>query len=426
MKELKALFGDIVYAPTKDEFKSIKDGYVVYDGENILGVYDKLPEEYKNAEIKDYKGKVIMPGLCDLHVHAPQFVFRGLCVDKQLLEWLENYAFPTESKFKDESYARLIYKRVAENIAKEGTTRVVLFATIHNKATEILMEELDRVGITAYVGKVNMDRNSPDFLIETSEDSLRDTEKFILDTKDRYKYVKPIITPRFTPSVTDGLMDKLGELARKYGVPVQSHLSENLSEIEWVHELEPDCKYYLDAYKDHDMFGRGIKTVMAHCVHLSDEEIDEIKKCDVFVAHCPDCNCNVASGIAPIRKMLDKGVDVGLGSDIAGGFELSIFMAMREAIKVSKLNWLYGDKKDQFLNVKEAFYMGTTGGAKFFGHKGGFGVGDPLHALVIDDEPIRIDPTAEDTIDERMERLINLCDSRNIVATYANGKEINK
>lgn len=424
MKEFKALFGDVIYAPTKDELKSIKDGYIVYDGENILGVFDSLPKEYENAEIIDYKGKVIMPSMVDLHVHAPQFVFRGLCVDLQLLEWLEKYAFPTESKFKDPAYARQIYSRVAKNIAREGTTRAVFFATIHNEATEILMEELNKVGISAYVGKVNMDRNSPDYLIETTEDSAKNTEDFILKTKDRYKYIKPIITPRFTPSCTDELSKELGKLARKYGVPAQSHLSENQSEIEWVHELEPDCKYYLDAYKKADLFGDGIKTVMAHCVHMSDEELDEIKDSGVFIAHCPECNMNVASGIAPVRKMLNRGINVGLGSDIAGGYDLSIFKAMRHAVQVSKLKWLFEGKNDRFLTVTEAFYMATTGGAKFFGHKGGFGVGDPLHALVIDDNELKIDQSLNDTAEERLERIVNICDRTNIIATYSNGKEI--
>ena len=426
MSKIKALMGDIIYTPTKDEFKYIENGYIIYDGEKILGIFDNLPKQYENAEINAYKNKIIMPGLVDLHVHAPQFVYRGLGVDLELLQWLEKYAFPTECKFKDSEYAKMIYSKVAKDIAKEGTTRAVVFATIHNKATQILMEEFNKCGITAYVGKVNMDRNSPDFLREETKQSIQDTIHFIEDTKDRYEYVKPVITPRFTPSCTPELMEALGKIARKYNVPVQSHLSENTGEIAWVKELEPDTKYYLEAYKKYDMFGNGINTVMAHCVHMSNEELDEMIKCGVFVAHCPDCNSNIASGIAPIRRMLDKGVKVGLGTDIAGGYELSVFKAMREAVQVSKLNWVYTDKKENCITVSEAFYLGTTGGAEYFGHKGGFGIGDPLHAIIIDDEDIKIDKTLGDTPEERIERVINLCDSRHIVATYSNGKQINK
>ena len=247
MNKIKALMGDIIYTPTKDEFKYIQNGYIVYDSEKIIGVFDNLPKQYENAEVSFYKNKIIMPGLVDLHVHAPQFVYRGLGVDLELLQWLEKYAFPTECKFKDPEYAKMIYSKVAKDIAKEGTTRAVVFATIHNKATEILMEEFNKCGITSYVGKVNMDRNSPDLLREETKQSIEDTIKFIEDTKDRYKYVKPVITPRFTPSCTPELMEALGKIARKYNVPVQSHLSENTGEIAWVKELEPDTKYYLEA-----------------------------------------------------------------------------------------------------------------------------------------------------------------------------------
>ena len=420
----KILKGDIIYTPTPKEFVSKKGGYIVYENDNIVGVYDEFPEEYKNCPLEDFGDKVIIPGLVDLHVHAPQFVVRGVGLDMELLDWLNTYIFCTECKFADPEYARTIYSRVAKDFVKQGTTRIVIFATIHNEATKILMEEFEKCGVTAYVGKVNMDRNSPDYLVETTENSVNDTIKFIEETGDKYKYIKPIITPRFTPTCTPELMTELGKMARKYNVPVQSHLSENQGEIAWVKELEPECNYYLDAYKKYDMFGNGVNTVMAHCVHMSDDEIKAMKDCGVFVAHCPESNNNLSSGISPIRKMMDAGVKIGLGSDIAGGYELSIFKVMCEALQVSKLKWLYDGKEGQFLSVAEAFYLGTTGGAEFFGHKGGFGIGDPLHALVIDDTDLKYDRTLVDTPEERIERIIHLADDRNIVARYSNGRAI--
>ena len=420
----KALRGHIIYAPTSKELISKENGYIVYEGENIVGVYDELPAEYKDCAVEDYGSKVIIPGLVDLHVHAPQFAVRGVGLDMELLDWLNTYIFCTESKFADPAYARMVYRKVAQDFVKQGTTRIVIFGTIHNAATEILMDEFAKVGVTAYVGKVNMDRNSPDYLIEKTDDSVKDTIKFIEETVNKYPHIKPIVTPRFVPSCTPELMAELGKIARKYDLPVQSHLSENHGEIAWVHELEPECKYYLDAYKKYDLFGNGLNTVMAHCVHMSDDEIKAMKDCGVYVAHCPESNNNLSSGISPIRKLMDAGVHVGLGSDVSGGYELSILKVMCEAIQVSKLKWESEGREGSFLTVLEAFYLGTTGGAEYFGHKGGFGAGDPLHALVIDDTDLKYDKTLKDTPEERIERIIHLADDRNIVARYANGKNI--
>ncbi|WP_372450510.1 amidohydrolase family protein [Clostridium chauvoei] len=182
-----------------------------------------------------------MPGFIDLHFDAPQFANLGLGLDKELIPWLKNYAFPEEAKFKDVNYAKNIYINVIKEIWKQGTTRVVLFSSLHKEGTRVLFDLLIKSGLGAYVGKVNMDRNSPEYLIEDTNQSISDTEDIIKEYIDKSDLVKPIITPRFVPSCTPELMKKLGELSEKYDLLIQSHLSENHLEIEWIKELHREC-----------------------------------------------------------------------------------------------------------------------------------------------------------------------------------------
>ena len=215
------LKGNIVFTPEFGKIKVLENSYVVVEGKYIKGLYKELPCEYKNESISDYTGKLIIPGFVDLHFHAPQLVNRGLGLDKELLPWLETYTFPEETKYSDLKYVKKAYEKVVYELWKNGTTRAVLFGTIHKEGTIILMELLDKAGLGAYVGKVNMDRNAPDFYVEETEESLLKTKEFIEETIDKYDLVKPIITPRFVPTCTLKLMKGLGELAKKYKVKIQ-------------------------------------------------------------------------------------------------------------------------------------------------------------------------------------------------------------
>ena len=235
------------------------------------------------------------------------------------------------------------------------------------------------------------------------------------------KLVKPIITPRFVPSCTSYLMKELGDIAIKDSIPVQSHLSENLSEIDWVSKLHPECKSYGDTYNKFNLFGQT-KTIMAHCVHLTEEEINTMEENQVFIAHCPNSNMNLSSGIAPISKLLKRNIKVGLGSDIAGGENLSMFAVMACAIRMSKLRKVCFKEEEKALTLQEVFYLATKGGGKFFGKVGSFEEGYEFDALVIDDDNLwKIN---EGSIEERIERLIYLGDGKNIIARYARGREI--
>jgi len=420
-RNIKILKGNIIYTKTNNLFNIFENGYVIVQGNLIEGVYDKLPEKYKNISIKDYGTKLIIPGFVDLHTHASQFAIKGIGYDKELIPWLETYTFPEEAKFKDISYATKVYKEFVNELYNEGTTRAVIFATIHTDATEILMNLLEEKGIISYVGKVNMDRNCPDTLKENCEDSIKNTTTWVKNCSEKYKFVKPIITPRFVPSCTSNLMKELGDISVRGSIPVQSHLSENILEIEWVKELHPECKSYGDTYNKFNLFGQT-KTIMAHCVHLTEDEINTIEENKVLIAHCPTSNVNLSSGIAPISKLLKKNIQIGLGSDIAGGETLSMFAVMACAIRMSKLRKVCFKEDESALTIQEVFYLATKGGGKFFGKVGSFEEGYEFDALVIDDDNLW--KVNKGSIEERIEKLVYLGNRKNIIARYVGGKEI--
>ena len=413
------LKGDILFTPSMDEFKIYKDSYLVSENGKIVGIFEKLDEKYKDYTLKDYTGKMIIPGFVDIHLHAPQFPNRGMGYDKELLPWLQSYTFPEEAKYKDIKYAERVYRDFVKELWKNGTTSAVIYGTIHKESTKLLMDLLIESGIRAYVGKVNMDRNSIPNLTEDTERSLRETEELILEYKDKSPLVKPIITPRFVPTCSDALLEGLGKLALKYDVPVQSHLSENTDEVKWVSELHPDAKNYASVYDKFNLFGQR-RTIMAHCIHNTDEEIDLMAKNGVYAAHCVHSNFNLSSGIMPVRKFLDKKVPVGLGSDISGGHEISIPKVMAASIQASKMKWLETDKKLKPLTLLEVFYLATKGGGSFFGKVGSFEKGYEMDCLIIDDSNLGI--YRELTVEERLEKFIYLGDDRNIVDRYVAGK----
>ena len=225
------LKGNIVSAPACGRLDVMEHGYLIAENGVITGVYPVLPEQYAGASVEDYGDCLIVQSFADLHLHAPQYPMLGMGMDLPLLDWLNAYAFPTEARFAEPDYARTVYRQLAGELASHGTTRVCMFSSLHTDATLILMDELEKAGITGYVGKVNMDRNgAPGVLEETTEESMRETLRW-LDACQDLRHIKPILTPRFTPSCTNELMAFLGKLAAERDLPVQSHLSENGAEI---------------------------------------------------------------------------------------------------------------------------------------------------------------------------------------------------
>ena len=419
---MKLIKGSFIYSIDKDNIEIKENQYLLIRDGKSEEFYKEIPSRLKNIQIEDYGDNIIIPGLIDLHIHAPQYAFRGMGMDMQLLDWLNTYAFKEEGKYRDLEYAKKQYSKFVSDVKNSATTRLSIFATLHKDATIMLMDMLEEAGIKAYVGKVNMDRNSPEFLTEDTLKSKEDTIEWLEDTKDRYKNIKPILTPRFIPSCTDNLMEEIKQINNIYNIPVQSHLSENKSEIEWVAELHPDTKNYAEAYDKYNLFGKNNKTIMAHCVHCPDDELELIKQNNVVVAHCPQSNANLTSGIAPIKNMLSMGINVGLGSDIAAGSSLSIFRAMSDAVQVSKLRESLTGQKNQTLTLTEVFYLGTKGGGKFFGDVGSFEKGYEFDAIVLNDKSFG--DNSDFTLKERLERIIYLSDDRNIVAKYVAGNKI--
>ena len=422
-KEIKALKGQIVYSESSKKLKICENGYLVYEANQIKGVYPTLPEEYEGILVEDYGNRIIVPRFVDLHVHAPQYAFRGLGMDMELLDWLETNTFPEESKYKDIIYARKAYQMFVDNLKKSATTRACIFATIHKKSTILLMDMLEKSGLATMVGKVNMDRNSPDYLREETEESVNETISWLEEVqKKQYQHTKSILTPRFIPSCTDELMCKLKDIQEKYQIPVQSHLSENYGEISWVQELCPKSEFYGDAYDQFGLFGRDSKTIMAHCVHSDEKEIKRMKENGVFIAHCPESNTNLSSGVAPVRQYLEEGMHVGLGSDIAAGSTENMFVAMRYAIQASKLRWRLNDEKLSPLTMPEVFYMATKGGGEFFGKVGSFEAEYEMDAIVLDDK--RLIHPQEMNVEQRLERMIYLADEREVYAKYVVGEKV--
>ncbi len=412
--------GNIIHTPVFGKLSCHPNSYLVAEDNQIRGIFSELPEPYQGAAVRDYGDALVLPGLVDMHVHAPQFVYRGLGLDLQLMDWLDTYAFPAEARFADLDYARIQYEAFADAMAAAGTTRAVVFGTLHVPGTELLMEILESRRIAAYVGKVNMDTLSPDYLCETAKQSLADTRQWLEDTKDRFELVKPAITPRFIPTCTTPLLKGLGELAVEYNVPIQSHISEDLGEMEVSRGRYPQYDNDGDVY---DSFGLLTdRTMMAHFIYSTDHERELLAERGVTVACCAQSHGNVAAGITATRKMLEAGVKVGLGSDIAGGCSIGMFRSMSDAIYMSKLRYLESGKTEKFLSAAEALYLGTMGGGQYFGKVGCFEKGYELDAIVVDDSTL-LTPADRLTLEERVERVIHISDDRHVKARFVAGKQ---
>jgi len=443
------LKGDICWSTSPNTLKTVENGFLLCIDGKSGGVFESPQEaaafmeaakevshvtDFRNLPVIDYSGKLIIPGLTDLHIHAPQYALRALGMDLELLEWLNKNVFPEEAKFSNPDYARTVFSSFIEDIKKGPNTRFCIYSSIHVPSTLLLMEMMEESGLVSLVGKVNMDRNSADFLSESdSEAATRQWLELIYQNHARgqMENTAPILTPRFIPSCSDSLMGKLGEIQKEFDLPVQSHLSENLKEIEWVAELCPGSKNYADAYAQFDLLGGSVPTIMAHCVWSAGEEADLLKERGVYIAHCPQSNSNLSSGIAPVKQFLQMGIPVGLGSDIAAGAHTSIFRAMSDAIQVSKL-------RHEAITLEEAFYMGTAGGGSFFGllsggnknnsrygfgSSGSFEKGWDFDAIVLDDA-VAPNIEAGRNIRDRLETAVYLSDDRHIVDKYVRGRQI--
>ena len=214
------LKGTICYSNSLTELSITENGYLVCEDGRCAGVFDELPEKFAGISCTDFGDELIIPGLTDLHLHAPQYTFRASGMDLELLDWLNTYTFPQEARYEDTEFAKEAYSVFAEDMKKSPNTRACIFGTLHVPATEILMEQLDKTGIKAMVGKVNMDRNgSPQLQEESAQASADATVQWIKDTLDKFENVKPILTPRFTPFLSFLPYTSIGIYSRVWSVP---------------------------------------------------------------------------------------------------------------------------------------------------------------------------------------------------------------
>ncbi|XP_051959185.1 guanine deaminase isoform X2 [Xyrauchen texanus] len=383
---------------------------------------------FETAEIKQLEQhEFLMPGMVDTHIHASQYSYTGTALDLPLLQWLNNYTFPVEAKYKDLDFANNVYTKVVRRTLKNGTTTACYFATIHTDASLLLGELADKFGQRALVGKVCMDYNPvvPQYQ-ESSNECIEETDRFITELlKKEYPNVKPVVTPRFAPSCSASLLSELGAIANNK-LHIQSHISENKEEVELVKTLFPDCKSYTDVYLKHNLLTE--KTVMAHGCHLTDEELKIFHERGSAISHCPNSNISICSGLLNVRNVLNHKVKLGLGTDVAGGYSPSILDAMRRCLDTSKALTIQ-DPQHQTLTFEEVFRLATLGGSEALSlddQIGNFVVGKDFDALRVNvcvpGGPIDLFPGDGHKV--ILEKFLNLGDDRNITEVYVAGRQV--
>ena len=320
--------------------------------------------------------QVLLPGFIDLHVHAPQWPNAGLALDRPLYEWLEEYTFPLEAKFKDAKYAHLVYDNLVETLLANGTTTALYFGSVDNTGNLELVKSCLTHHQRGFVGKVVMDNpeQTPSYYRdESATAALNETENFIHEVANLNENqtipVTPVITPRFLPSCTDDVLAGLGKLASKYDLPIQSHCSES----DWENGYALATHGKRDATVLDEFGLLTDKSVMAHGTLLNGEDIQRFKNRGVGIAHCPISNVYFGNAVLPAKKLLSENVKVGMGTDISGGYDPSVYQNIRQAIMSSRLlndgvdSEITPDlrgKHDSAITAKNAFYMATVGGAK--------------------------------------------------------------
>jgi guanine deaminase len=378
--DLRRIFKGFVMNPlAHDRVDSYDPGYLVVAENKIekLTRTDPRPE-YPSAEFIDHGRNTIVPGFVDTHVHLPQFAIMGLGTG-ELLQWLNDYTYPEEARFVDSVYAAQISELFFDALIANGTTAAVIYSSVHEGATDIAFSTAQRKRIRAFIGKVMMDRNSAAALVEATAasiaQSLRLFEKWDGAEDGRLRY---IFTPRYAGSCSMELMQRVGKLARERGAFVQSHLSENKEEIEWVRSLFPGAPSYAAIYDSAGLLHE--RCIMAHCIHLTSDEIALLRRTSTKIAYCPYSNRNLHSGTMPYHKLSDAGLNISLGTDVAGGPSLSMLDQMREA------------RAAAHISRDEALYLATLAGAKALGLQdriGNFAAGKDADFVILEKDSVR-------------------------------------
>jgi len=400
-----------------------------------LKTLQEISPDVESSPIRFLKrGEFLVPGFIDTHNHAPQWLQRGTGRGLQVMDWLNKITFPHESKFEDPSYARKMYTSCVNGFLQQGVTTAAYYGSLHGEATKILADICLSKGQRALVGKCNMERNAPDFYRDkTNKESLEATEDFIAHVKKidpTAQLVQPILTPRFAICCDEELLEGIGKIAaREKGIMIQTHFNATKQEIALTKELFPQFDNEADLYESFGLFNN--RTIMAHCIYPNEYEIGRLKAQDVGVAHCPVSTTTGGEwGAAPIRKYLDLGLNVGLGTDSGGGFSSSILDSAKQAFITSLGIEMLTNGKDKALTLNERFYLATLGGAKVcnLAHKiGTFEVGKEFDALEISTMLERTSCTPvedDDSVETIFEKFLMTGDDRNIVKVFVRGRSV--
>ena len=410
---------NIVWSESRDKFAVRRDSYIAVENGIVEGIYGKLPEKYIGAPLTDYGSNVMIPAFSDLHVHAPQYPQRGLGMDLLLSDWLNTYTFPQEARYADPEYADAVYEAFLKSLIENGTFHACVYGTIHREATSGLLEKMEALKLRAYVGKVNMDIQSPEYLCETTEESLRETEIF-LETYAGNQYAKPIITPRFAPTCSFELLKGLGRLGKKYQAGMQTHLVESEWEAAESVRLNPECSCDTQIYEKAGLLENG-PVIAAHFIFPSDEDIRLLKNCGGYAVQCPDATVNVIAGIMQTASLADQGVRLALGSDIAVGNLPGIYTQASRSVQLSKLKAFYEPETNRAIPFENAFFMATKESGALFGKIGSLEPGYEFDALVIRDFS---DPFREIRPEETVERFCYTGNPADILARFIHGETV--
>ena len=374
-----------IFTPVTDPFTNeidssyryFEDGYLAVDDMGRIQSLGEWDDHPPGDVVELGRAALITPGFIDTHLHAPQIEMIG-SYGGHLLEWLNRYTFPTEKQFEDPIHARKVARAFYDELLRNGTLTALIFSTIHFEATDIFFEEAERRGFRGIIGKTMMDRHAPEYLLDKSVQQSFDESRILLRKWHGRGLLRYAVTPRFAPTSTPELLEAAGALKQEFpGAWVHSHISENKAEVRWVQELFPEAEY-ADVYDRYGLLDD--KTVLAHGVWLTPEELDLLSRRGVRIAHCPNSNLFLGSGLFPLHRVLEAEVIVGLGSDIGAGTTPSFFNAMADAYKVQQVQGIS-------LSPFHLWYLATLGGAKTLSlavETGSLEVGKSADFLVID------------------------------------------
>ncbi|MGH1483500.1 MAG: guanine deaminase [Geminicoccales bacterium] len=398
-----------------------EDGLLLVAGGKVQQLGDAsvlLPTLPEGIDVEDYSGKLILPGFIDSHIHFPQTDMIA-SYGEQLLDWLEKYAFPSERRFVDTEHAAEVADFFLDELLRNGTTTALVLGTVHPGSVDAIFEAARTRNLRLIAGKVLMDRHCPDDLQDTPDSAYRDSETLIERWHRRGRLLYAI-TPRFAPTSSPAQLERVGQLAREHpDAYIHTHVAENKAEVDWVRELFPECRSYLDVYDRYGLLRE--RSVFAHCIHLDRTDRERMAATGAAMAFCPSANLFLGSGLFDLAVAKDLGVRVGLGTDVGAGTNFCQLRTLSEAYKVTQLN-------GQKLAPLQALYLATLGSAKALyldDRIGNLAPGKEADFVVADwrSTPLlsrRIE-AASDLI-EKLFALIMLGDDRAIFATHIMGR----